>query len=82
MKHRWFAGAAAAVLGIAGAVGPVVSPTTPVLTGETTVHTGGPWAGPLPIALLTTSLLAGLGLVARRHLLALGHLACRCAGRM
>jgi hypothetical protein len=53
-----------------------------VLTGATTVHTGEPWAGPLPIALLSLSLLAGLGLVARRHLLVMGHVVGRAAGRL
>jgi hypothetical protein len=56
--------------------------TAPVLTGATTVHTGEPWAGPLPIALLTMSLLAGLGLLARRHLLAMGHHLGRATGRV
>jgi hypothetical protein len=131
MKHGWTAGAAAAVLGLGGAIGAlapvagasapsstasyrlsatgtgvqltldghtvevaaselsagsasgqaVVSSTAPVLTGVTTVHTGEPWAGQLPIALLSMSLLAGLGLLARRHLLVMGHLLGRSAGR-
>ncbi|MGH8987267.1 MAG: hypothetical protein ACRDXC_01540, partial [Acidimicrobiales bacterium] len=54
---------------------------SPVLTGTTTVHTGEPWAGPLPIALLSMSLLAGLGLLPRRHLLAWGSFVGRPAGR-
>ncbi len=52
------------------------------LTGATTVHTGEPWSGMLPIALLSMSLLAGLGLVARRQLVAVVHLAGRTTGRV
>jgi len=37
----------------------------------TTVHTGEPWAGPLPIALMGLSMLAGLAVVARRRLVSL-----------
>lgn len=55
---------------------PTPAPPPPV-TGATTVHTGEPWAGPLPIALLLLTLLTGLGLVARRRLLPLAHLAGR-----
>lgn len=58
------------------------SATAPVLAGTTTVHTGEPWAGPLPMALLVLSLLAGTGLLARRQVLGLGHLAARIAGRL
>lgn len=55
--------------------------TTPAtLTGATTVHTGEPWSGPLPFVLLGLSLLAGIGLLARRRLVAAAHLAGRIAG--
>lgn len=54
----------------------------PSITGATTVHTGEPWSGSLPIALFSMSMLAGLGLLARRHLLGVGHLAGRFAGRL
>ena len=55
---------------------------SPALTGATTVHTGEPWSGPLPIALLAMSLLAGVGLLARRHLSGFGQLVGRAAGRL
>lgn len=64
------------------AAGTVAASTTPAVTGATTVHTGEPWAGPLPIALLAMSLLAGVGLLVRRHLLGIGHLVGRTAGRL
>ena len=60
-------------------VAPAPAPAT--LTGATTVHTGEPWSGPLPFALLGLSLLAGIGLLARRHLGAVAHLAGRWSGR-
>lgn len=59
---------------------PASAPAT--LAGATTVHTGEPWSGPLPLALVTLSLLAGLGLVARRRLSSLVHLAGRTASRV
>lgn len=54
----------------------------PAVTGATTVHTGEPWAGPLPLALVLLSLLTGLGLLARRRLLPLVRLAGRAVGRV
>lgn len=45
----------------------------PVVTGATTVHTGEPWAGPLPLALLGLMMLAGLVLVFRRRLVGVAH---------
>ncbi|MGH9092921.1 MAG: hypothetical protein ACRDZR_16315 [Acidimicrobiales bacterium] len=45
----------------------------PAVTGATTVHTGEPWAGPLPLALLGLMMLAGLVLVSRRRLLWAAH---------
>ncbi len=64
----------------AGSVGQT-APVTP-LSGATTVHTGEPWAGPLPIALLCMTLLAGLGLVARRRLASSLLVARRTTGRV
>jgi hypothetical protein len=64
------------------AAGTTAAPTTPAVTGATTVHTGEPWAGPLPIALLAMSLLTGVGLLARRHFLGIGHLVGRTAARL
>jgi hypothetical protein len=56
----------------------VVTPTPPApavaaVPGVTEVHTGLPWSGPLPLAVVGTSMLAGLGLVARRRLVSLAH---------
>ncbi len=45
-----------------------LSPLAAPVTGATTVHTGEPWAGPLPIVLLGLAILSGLALVARRRL--------------
>ncbi len=56
------------------AAAPVVTPAPATLTGATTVHTGEPWSGTLPFVLLGFSLLAGVGLITRRRLLALAHL--------
>ncbi len=64
------------------AAGSASSGTVPFLAGATTVHTGEPWAGPLPIALLTLSLFAGIGLLARRHLLGIVHRVAHAAGRL
>jgi hypothetical protein len=45
-----------------------VPPPPAVVPGVTTVHTGEPWAGPLPIALLGLGMLSGLALVVRGRL--------------
>lgn len=63
-------------------VPPPPAPAAPVVTGATTVHTGEPWAGPLPFALLLLSLLTGVGLVTRRRLVPLVHTVGRAAGRV
>lgn len=52
----------------------------PAVTGATTVHTGEPWAGPLPFVLLALSLLTGAGLLARRRLVPLVSLVGRATG--
>ena len=41
--------------------------------GVTTVHTGLPWAGTLPLVLVALAMVTGLGLLTRRHVLAAAH---------
>ena len=48
-----------------------VVPAPPAVPDVTTVHTGEPWAGTLPIGLLAFGMLAGLALITRRQLLSL-----------
>ena len=52
---------------------PAPAAPAPAVAGATTVHTGEPWAGPLPLALLGLMMLAGLVLVSRRRLLGAAH---------